>query len=117
MRPRNLAILCLIVVAVAAYIFLYDRHQMTSDELRERADKVFPELEPDRVSGLEIRNPHGTFRLTKDAGDWRLLEPIDFPADASAVNGLIRSIENLDVDRTLSTDEGELAAYGLDDPQ
>lgn len=117
MRSRNLIILAVVVAALAAYIFIHERHQMTSDERRERADKVFPELEQDSINGLEIRNTHGSFRLAKEAGEWRLVEPIDFPANTSAVSGLIRSIENLEADRTLSTDEVELAAYGLDDPK
>jgi hypothetical protein len=116
MRPRNLAILSLIVVALAAYIFLYERHQRTTDEQRERADKVFPELELDRVAALEIRNSHGSFRLAEADGEWRLTDPIDYPASAAAVNGLIRSIENLDAERTLSVDEVGLDAYGLEDP-
>ncbi len=117
MRLRNLVILCFVVAAVAAYIFIHERHQMATVEKRERADRVFPQLEQERVDSLEIRNSHGTFRLAKDSGEWRLVEPIDFPADSATVNGLIRSIENLEAARTLSTDEVDLAAYGLDDPQ
>ncbi len=117
MRSRNLIILAVVVAVVGAYVFFYERHQMTTEEKQERADKVFPELEQDHVDSLEIRNSHGTFHLAKDDGEWRLVEPIDFPADSAAVNGLIRSIQNLEAERILSTDDVDLQAYGLDDPK
>jgi len=117
MKSRSLLILALVVAVVGGYIFFHERHQMTSDERQERADKVFPELDRDDVRSLEIHNSHGSFRITKDDDGWRLLEPIDFPADSAAVSSLLTSLENLDVERTLGTSEVEFAAYGLDDPE
>jgi hypothetical protein len=117
MRSRNLIILVLIVAAVAAYIFLYERHQLTTDDRQERAGKIFPDLILDEIQTIEMRNTHGEFRIERSGDDWRLLEPMEFPADSSSVSSLVNSLSNLDEDRSLSTNEVELGAYGLDAPE
>jgi len=117
MRSRNLIILALIVAAIAAYIFLYERNQLTTEELQERADKIFPDLALDELQTIEIRNTHGKFRIERSGEDWRLLEPIEFPADSPSVSSLVNSLTNLEVERSLTTDEVDLGSYGLDAPE
>jgi hypothetical protein len=117
MKSRNLVILAVVVAALGGYIFFHERHQLTTDERRERADKVFPTLERDDVRTVEIDNAHGRFVMAKAGDEWRLLEPIDYPADSGAVNAVLTSLEGLESERILGTDEVELAAYGLDSPE
>jgi hypothetical protein len=116
MKPRNLIVLTVIVAAVAAYIYFYERHQLTSDEARERAEKVFPDFDRDSVHSVEINNTHGEFRLAKTGDDWRLVSPVDFPADSTAVSSLLSSLSNLERQRSLSPEEVDPKAYGLDEP-
>ncbi len=117
MRTRNLIILTAVVIGLAAFIWFYERHQPTSDEARERADKVFPSLERDDVATVSIRNSHGQFNLAKAGEEWLLTGPIDFPADTAAVNSLIGSLVNLSVERRLAPDEVDATSYGLDQPE
>jgi hypothetical protein len=117
MKARNLIILTVIVLVVGAYILFYERHQPTSDERNERADKLFPTLERDDVESIEIRNSHGEFQLVRSGDDWRLTTPIDFPADTPTVNSLLGSLLGLRQERRLAADEVDPAAYGLDEPQ
>jgi hypothetical protein len=116
MKPRNLIILSLVVAAVGAYIYFYERHRPTSDEARARANKVFPDLDRDSVTSLEVRNSHGEFRLVKSGDEWHLTAPIDFPADASTVSSLLGSLGNLEQERKLSPADVDPADYGLDAP-
>jgi hypothetical protein len=117
MKTRNLIVLAAVVLAVGAYILFYERHQPTTEEARERADKVFPALERDAVEWLQIRNSHGDFRITREGDGWRLTEPIDFPASTSTVNSLLSSLVNLREERRLDVTEVEPASYGLDEPE
>ena len=68
MRGRNLIILALVVVAVGAYIFFHERHQMTTDERQERAGRVFPGLDRDDVNVVVVNNSHGRFVIEKSGG-------------------------------------------------
>jgi len=105
-----------VVVVVAAYIFLFEQHQATTEEAREQAEKIFPDLDEEAVAALEINNSEGSFHLSKTDGHWRLEQPISYPADDGAVGSLLRSLTGLKAERRLSDDEVDRAAYGLDAP-
>jgi len=117
MKNRNLLILAIIVVVLGAYVLFYERHQMTTEEKAERTDMIFPDLDRDRVVAVDIRNSHGEFRIEKRGDDWRLVSPIDFPADSTAVGSMLSSVVNLKEQRRLEAGEVEPAAYGLDRPE
>ena len=116
MRTKNLVILAAVVIAVMAYILIFERHQPTSDEARRDADKVFQGLEADDITGLLVEGPDGRVRLEKTGEDWRLREPIDYPADASTVDSTLSSLAGLSADRRLPADELDPAEFGLDAP-
>jgi len=116
MKPRNLVVLTVVVAVFAAFILFYERHQPTTEEVRQRADKVFPDLERDQVQTLAIHNSHGDFTLVKKDGEWRLTAPIDFPADSSAVSSVLGTLTSLKEERRLQPSEVEAGAYGLDSP-
>ena len=116
MRSRNLIILAVVVVALGAFIFFVERHQPTTDEAVERADRVFPELDEDAIETVEIESSHGPIRLSLVEDEWRMVEPLDWAADPTAVRSLLGAISNLDTERTLSLGEVALSDYGLDDP-
>lgn len=117
MRSRNLIILTAVVAALGAFIYFVERHQPTTEERIERADRVFPDLDEDEVVGVEIDGSDGPIRLARTDREWRLIEPVDYPADDSTVHALIAAIAALDAERTLSLDELNLSDYGLDDPE
>lgn len=117
MRTRNLLILAIAVVLVAGYILLFERHQPTSEEAREQAERVLPGLDRDRVVAVDIDGEQGEVRLERSGDDWRIVRPLDFPADATAVSSLLGSLENLDRDRVLPSEEVDPAEYGLDEPE
>jgi hypothetical protein len=116
MQSKRLLILVAIVAIVGGYILLFERHQQTTDEVMEQADKVFPGLEQDAVTAIEISNLSGSIRLEKRGESWRLTAPVDFPADETAVGGLLTSLLGLKSERTLSAAEVDPAAHGLDQP-
>ena len=116
MKPKNLIILAIIVAVIGAYIFIFERHQMTSDEALQDADKVLQGFDQDAVASLVIESASGRVRLEKVADDWRLREPIDFAADSSTVESALSSLAGLDADRRLPAGEVEPADYGLDSP-
>jgi hypothetical protein len=115
MRPSRLVALALVVVALGAYIYFVERKAPTTDEVKERADKLFPGLEQDKVTRVEITNTHGRFELVKAGDDWKLAAPITDDANGGAVSGLLSSLAFLKAERTLEAKDVKLADYGLQD--
>ena len=116
MKSRNLIILVVVVIAVGAYIMLVERHRPTSDEATKAAEKVLLDFERDDVMGIVIESAEGRVRLEKAGEEWRLREPLEFPADASVVSSTLGSLANLTADRRLTPDEVNPADYGLEQP-
>ncbi|HHQ49450.1 MAG TPA: DUF4340 domain-containing protein [Acidobacteria bacterium] len=116
MKSSRLLILAVLVIALGAWIYFVERKMPTTEEARQQADKVLPKLDRDQVTGLKITNPHGTFQLEKKDGSWRLVKPIEGPADQGAVGALLGQLVNLKAERTFGKGEVDPKAYGLDKP-
>ncbi len=116
MKTGRLLILAVIVVALGAYIFLFERHQPTTAEAQKQAGKVLPNLKRADITRLDIRNSHGTFVLVKDGDTWKLTKPIAYPADGTAVSSAITGLVDLTIERTVPVGEVTPKTYKLDAP-
>lgn len=125
MKNRTVLIVLGIAVLLLAFILLFERETMTTDELEGRRDRVFVEFRRDAVERLAILGTSGTrVELERVAGagedpdTWKIVSPRELAADDSAVRGALSAIDFLLRDRTV---EGEqLAAdpiYGLAEPR
>jgi hypothetical protein len=110
-------ILALVAFAVGSFIYFFERHQMTSDERAERADRFFPALDADEVVAAELNGRHGAVTLAKRGDEWRMTSPLDYPADGASVRSALQALAALDVDRSLAPDEVDPVEFGLDDPE
>ncbi len=116
MKGKSLLILAGAVLILGAFIWLFERNQLTTDEARAHEARIFAGLEEGAVVTLDITNAHGTFTFHRLDGTWRLTQPIESDADDSAVSTVLRALIQLDRDRTLGADEVDPKAYGLDHP-
>ena len=91
---------------------LVDSFPESVDDLRNR---TVVEFARDRVEAIELEGGEGSFRLEKDAIDWRIIQPRALEADASTVSALLSEALAL---RALEFGSGtpESSAYGFDDP-
>lgn len=116
MKGKSLAILAGVVVILGAFIWFFERHQLTTDEAEIHQARVFGSLEQDDVVNLEITTAHGHFSFQRQTAGWRLTDPIEMDADQTAVDTALRTLIQLDRDRTLGAGEVEPEIYGLDQP-
>ncbi|MEN8165487.1 MAG: hypothetical protein ABFS37_15265, partial [Acidobacteriota bacterium] len=116
MKGKSLVILAGAVMVLGAFIWFFERHQLTTEEARAHEARIFGGLEEGAVASLDITNAHGTFNFHRFDGAWRLTHPIESDADDSAVSTVLRALVQLDRDRTLGADEVDPKAYGLDHP-
>ncbi|MEW6338873.1 MAG: DUF4340 domain-containing protein [Acidobacteriota bacterium] len=116
MRPWRLVVLAVVVLALGGYIWFVERHQPTTEERQERADKVFPEFKQDKVRRVELTTARGRFELVKEKDDWKLLAPLADDANSGAVSSLLATLSNLKADRVLEAENLKLADYGLESP-
>jgi Domain of unknown function (DUF4340) len=81
-------------------------------------DKTVVKLDRDKVDHVEVNADNKTLELAKAGGDWKLVKPLQAPADLGAAEGLIGKVQSAQMksivaENVVSTD---LKKYGLDKP-
>jgi len=116
----TLALLTLVVIA-ALYIFLAERNRFSTDERRQTVRQAL-RFEPEDMSLLRIDTPSGLFIVEKTNSLWRLMHPVQAPADAGTVLRILDTLAGLrkseiitvEQQRTLKLDTAD---YGFNPPR
>jgi hypothetical protein len=80
-------------------------------------DKTVLKFDRDKVDTFEAATKDGTVRLAKSGAEWKLVKPLEAPADLGIVESLISQIQSSQMLAILEPDAGNLAKYGLDRPE
>jgi hypothetical protein len=117
MKPRNTAILALVVAALGAFVWLYEIRG--ADERADRAaaeKRLFPGVEVEQVSLITLTTKDGEeVRLERVEGEWKILAPRTFPADHATAESLASTLATLQHEATID-DPAPPAEYGLEGP-
>src|SRR5437016_3830665 len=117
MNFKTTLILIICLAVVGGYLF-FTRDSGTDKPRKQEEHKLLAIDQSTDVSKLTIASGSGKPTiLQKSAKDWRLLEPLNAPADATEVNSLLDSLVNLKSTAQLDPKEAASARTGLDKPQ
>lgn len=111
MRFRTTLIFVLVLLGLAAYVYWVEVPQS-----REEAKKktVF-EFNPDDVTEVSLGYADRQMVVKRTGADWRLTQPVDAAADATAIRNMITAIAEAEVKKTFEN-VSDLGPYGLDQP-
>jgi hypothetical protein len=109
---RRILVLLALVAALSVYLFVYEVPQARKEGHRE---KLLP-LDKDAVTGVSLVYPDREIDVRKDGGNWRVVKPIDAPADESVVKSVVSTIADAEVQKTLDEMPQDLGGFGLDKP-
>ncbi len=123
MKARSTLILLIVCVAAAAAVyFLEIRGGVRRSEQAERSGRLIS-TGADGIRRLTIRRPaeasasgSETLIVERQGGSWRILSPVDSPADCTVVGNLISAIRRAKTERVMEGIE-DWAAYGLEYPE
>ncbi|MFO8072238.1 MAG: DUF4340 domain-containing protein [Polyangia bacterium] len=126
MKNRTVIAILAVAAALAAYILLFERDTMTTDERESRSDRAFVEFRREQVDRIELKSSSGRTlelervsraeegeeRWTLSSGERRL------DADTTAVRSLLSAIDFLLVDRTVrEPGAARSTRFGLEQPR
>ena len=120
MKIRNTIILLIIAILIGGYIYLYERKQLTTEEKKERAGKVFT-FKSEDVTKLEIKKGEETMVCRKESkAHWQIEKPIRVRADESEIDKILSKLEFLKKERAIQEEKEKPLAmeeFGLAQPQ
>ena len=81
-------------------------------------DKIALPFDETKVTSLELASAAQTIRLEKSGEDWKLVKPVQAPADFVSVNGVIGQLQSAQMTALKDRPEDlkDLKPYGLDKP-
>jgi len=95
MSHRKLIVLTSLVVALFAFVLLFERKMPTTGERLQKGDLVW-ELPEDRIESVRLEKGSGTVELARSGpGSWRLVKPDSYPADSAAVSDVVSQLARL----------------------
>ncbi|MCL6640249.1 MAG: DUF4340 domain-containing protein, partial [Candidatus Rokubacteria bacterium] len=116
MRWQTTAVLAVILVALAAFYYLYEVRLGPERERAEARKGRLWTAEPADVTEVEIKRPDDTVRLQRDADQWRMLAPVQARGDRGRIEDALTTIVTAKIDREIDPAPASLAEFGLDKP-
>ena len=109
---RRILILLVLVAALGTYLYVYE----LPEAAREGKKAKLLGVDKDAVTGMVLTYPDRELELKKDDQGWRLVRPAEAPADDTVVKGVLSTLTDAEVQKTLDQLPPNLAAFGLDKP-
>jgi hypothetical protein len=109
-------VLLLVLAGVFSYIWFVERKQ---EPKREGEREKVTVLAVDKAKAKEVSLAAaggGTIRLVKEGSAWKVAAPFAAPADTSAVESMLTSLEKLEADEVVVEQAANPAEFGLDKP-
>jgi len=109
-------VLVLVLAGIGSYIWFVERKREPKPE-GEREKVTVLAVEKAKAKEITLAAAGGeTLRLVKEGQAWKVVAPFAAPADTSAVESLLTSLEKLEADEVVAEQAANLAEYGLDAP-
>jgi hypothetical protein len=106
----------LVLAGLASYYWFVERKREPKPE-GERAKVPVLSLDRSKVKELSLATAGGpTIRVVKDAAGWKVVSPFTAPADSSAVDSMLTSLEKVEADEVVVDQTNDLAPFGLATP-
>ncbi len=116
MNPRTTGILFLLAIGLGAFIVFYELEgEQGRKRAEERTQQLFRDIDADDIEWMTLTTTDGTeVRARRSNEGWMLTEPLEFPADEFAFDGMASAVANM-TSVAVYEDPQDLEVYGLDD--
>jgi hypothetical protein len=105
----------LVLAGLGSYIWFVERKQEPKKE-GEREKVTVLTVDKAKAKEISVATPAETIRVVKEGTGWKVTSPFTAPADTSAVESMLTSLEKLEADEVVVERAANPAEYGLDKP-
>ncbi len=116
MRPRTTLVLLFVAAALGTFVYLYEvRGADERKEAEAAAKRLFPGVEAGDVEAIWLTTSDGKqVEAVRDAGAWRLHEPLRALGDPVALDGMANALAEIASETTVAAPQPP-DVYGLGD--
>ncbi len=116
MRWQTTAALALVLIALGAFVYVYEVRMAPDREKAEaRKGRVFSADTAD-VTAIEIKRTGDTVKLKREADGWQMLEPVKARGDRGKIEDVVTTVLMAKIDREVADKPQALGDFGLDKP-
>src|SRR5271167_4065499 len=109
LRKTFLALLVLVLIGGLAFY--------VSRQPEQQKNRKLFDLKPEDIAQIELRGPGRDLVIQRDGPSlWRIVKPVQSPADNSIADGIADAIAGLEVTATVEDHPAGLANFGLENP-
>jgi hypothetical protein len=106
----------LVLAGLGAYVWFVERKHEPKPENERPKETIFT-VDKAKAKEITLAVAGGeTIRLLKEGSAWKVASPFTAPADGSAVDSMLTSLEKLEADEAVAENAANLAEYGLQTP-
>ncbi len=112
----------LLLAALVGFVYFYEIRGADERFMAQaRAGRLLP-LKAEAVTGLTVQRGDTTIVIEKSEEGWRILQPVATGGDDGEITGLIRTVQNMDLERVVADSvriargQARLSDFGLDRP-
>ena len=116
MKTRTALIYLAVLLLLAGYFYFFEVVRKEARVKEEEAARRLFQVDKTEITALKIEKLSAETKSLKKNGHWLILEPLSTRADEFAVEGLLASLQSLEMDRQVDEAARDLQPYGLDKP-
>ncbi|MCE5229227.1 DUF4340 domain-containing protein [bacterium] len=115
MGLKKLLIVAIIFAALVA-LYVWDQGRIQKESaVKEEQSRLVAAAKGD-ITGISIQRQDGKVELVKDAGTWKLTQPVTARAGEAAVENIINQLDQARRQEPFEVSKVKLAEYGLANP-
>src|SRR5438477_6021142 len=106
MNFKTTLYLTILALGAFAYIYLFERHTLDTEQRAERAMKLFPDFDVGKVASVEIIRSNNVIRVERAQDQWRMTQPAPaYPAQSTAIENWLGLFNALNRRASISAEE------------
>jgi hypothetical protein len=116
MKWRTSAIYLLVLILIGGYFYYFEVVKREQKEAAEQESRRALTFNADAVKTIEILAGAAKPVHLEKQDKWQITEPVSTDVDRAAFDSFFAALKNLERDRKLDSAQGNLEAYGLQNP-
>jgi Domain of unknown function (DUF4340) len=108
---KRLGILAAVFVLLAL-LLVWQRYQRREIVTAGPAETI--QLDPETVTRVQIHTKDGNVELERAGSEWKLVQPIEYPANTDLVNTMLKAVGDLKLEDIISTNPENRSTYQVD---